>query len=90
MPQQDNKESASSAEMKKALEGHALKQVYREGKELRFQFDNCTLLGMHLMMNGELKIFENKNAPANPILELLFSDGTGLALTDFRGLANLS
>ena len=62
------KKGNSQAKMKKALEGHAIKQVYREGKELRFKFDNDNLLGLHLMLNGELKMFEKKSAPTNAIL----------------------
>ena len=77
----------SPAAFKKALEGKQLEKVYREGKELRFLFKNDTVLGMHLMLHGKLYYFEAENSNKYTIIELLFEDGTGLALTDFQGSA---
>jgi formamidopyrimidine-DNA glycosylase len=79
----------SQAAFKKALEGAKLKEVYRSGKELRFQFDNDEILGLHLMLNGELKLFDSKNDHKNTIVELRFSGNKGLAITDWQGLANV-
>ena len=45
---------ASTASFKKALETQAVKKVWREGKELRFRFSNGNILGLHLMLHGEL------------------------------------
>jgi formamidopyrimidine-DNA glycosylase len=72
----------------KNIEGTTLKEVYREGKELRFKFSDGNLLGLHLMLHGKLHLFQNKNEQKNTIIELLFDDGTGLALTDYQGIAN--
>ncbi len=72
----------------KALEGAVLKKVYREGKQLYFQFSNKHILAMHLMLRGQLYIFQKKNTHKYPVIELLFDDDTGLALTDFQGMAN--
>lgn len=44
----------------KALAGASLQQVYREGKELRFLFDNGALLGLHLMLHGKMVLFEKR------------------------------
>ncbi|MXV50710.1 Fpg/Nei family DNA glycosylase [Pedobacter sp. HMF7647] len=73
--------------LKERLEGRKLESIYREGKELRFKFDNDHILGMHLMLNGKLFMFKGNNQEKNSILELLFKDGEGIVLTDFRGLA---
>jgi formamidopyrimidine-DNA glycosylase len=75
------------ATLKKSLEGAALKKVYREGKELHFAFDNNEVLGLHLMLHGKLNLFIEKNDQKNTILELLFDDDTGLALSDYQGAA---
>jgi formamidopyrimidine-DNA glycosylase len=79
----------SQAALKKALEGTKLHSVYRSGKELRFEFDKDMILGLHLMLNGELKLFEEKNDHKNTIVELLFSNDKGFAVTDWQGLANV-
>src|SRR5436305_3143940 len=76
----------SVADFKK-LEGEELKKIYREGKELYFQFDK-NILAMHLMLRGQLYLFEKKNTHKYSIIELLFDDDTGLALSDFQGAAN--
>jgi formamidopyrimidine-DNA glycosylase len=73
----------------KALEGSELKKVYREGKELYFQFSDKNILAMHLMLRGQLYFFEKKNTHKYTIAELLFDNDTGLALTDFQGMANV-
>ncbi len=79
----------SQAALKKSLEGSKLSTVYRSGKELRFEFDNDEILGLHLMLNGELKLFDSKNDHRNTIVELLFSNNKGFAVTDWQGLANV-
>lgn len=72
---------------KEALEGEVIKEVYREGKELHIAFKNGNVLGLHLMLHGDLHLFEKKNENKNTIFELFFSDGSGLALTDWQGVA---
>ncbi len=74
-------------EFKKNLENQELKKVYREGKELRFEFDNGNILGLHLMLNGNMYLFEKTNEQKHTIFELLFDDSTGLAVTDYQGMA---
>jgi formamidopyrimidine-DNA glycosylase len=79
----------SEKEIKKTLENQRLKEVYREGKELRFKFEN-DILGMHLMLNGDLYYFEKINNHKNTIVELLFDDDTGLSMTDYQGMAHIT
>lgn len=77
------------AALKKALEGGTLTTVEREGKELHFKFSNGNMLGMHLMLNGNLYLYEKKHDKKYRIVEMLFDDETGLVLTDFQGMANV-
>ncbi len=80
----------SEKELNKALKGKKLLSVYREGKELRFRFEDSQILGLHLMLNGKLYLFEEKNSHKSALVEIFFEDGAGLALTDFQGFANIS
>jgi formamidopyrimidine-DNA glycosylase len=73
--------------IRKALEGERIKEVYREGKELHVVFKNGTILGLHMMLHGDLHFFEGKNENNNTVIELLFDDGSGLALTDWQRAA---
>ena len=74
------------ATLAKAIVGHTLKTVKREGKTLHFVFDNDHVLQLHLMLNGELVL--GTEPTKHTILSLTFSDGTMLSLTDFRKMAN--
>ena len=69
-------------DLSNAVEGKTLKDLYRSGKELRFKFSNNVILGMHLMLTGDLFLFEKTNDHKSTIAELRFSNGKGLALTD--------
>ncbi|MDR6337168.1 formamidopyrimidine-DNA glycosylase [Filimonas zeae] len=81
------KTKTSSAAFKKALQQQKLTKVYREGKELRFAFANGHILGMHLMLHGQLHFFTKKPDKKYVTTALLFTDGTGLALSDYQGAA---
>jgi formamidopyrimidine-DNA glycosylase len=72
----------SQKELSKALEGQKLKDVYRSGKEMRFLFANGQLLGLHLMLTGDLIPFEDKNERKSTKVEFYFDGGENLALTD--------
>jgi formamidopyrimidine-DNA glycosylase len=76
------------SKLKKEIEGSSLKKIYREGKELHFEFGNGNILGLHLMLHGNFNLFEGKNEKKNSVIELHFEDDTGLALTDYQGAAN--
>jgi formamidopyrimidine-DNA glycosylase len=64
------------------LEGSKLEDVYRSGKEFRFKFSNGVILGMHLMLTGDIFPFEGKNEQKFTIVELEFEGHKGFALTD--------
>jgi len=66
----------------KALNGKILETVYRSGKEMRFQFSRGKLLGLHLMLTGDVILFDKKNTHHSTIAEFYFEDGSGFALTD--------
>jgi formamidopyrimidine-DNA glycosylase len=71
-------------ELKKTLEGARLKEIMRVGKELHFKFDNGKVLGLHLMLEGNLFAFEGKNENKHSIIELRFEDNSGLVLSDWQ------
>ena len=72
----------SQKELSEALEEQKLKDVYRSGKEMRFQFSNGKILGLHLMLTGDLIPFEGKNERKSTKVEFYFEGGKNLALTD--------
>ena len=86
---ENNKKLKNSVKNLKNSKVKNLKKVYREGKELYFQFSDKNILAMHLMLRGQLYLFEKKNTHKYTIAELLFDDDTGIALTDFQGMANV-
>jgi len=79
--------NTSEKALQRALVGAKLTAVRREGKELHFVFDNGHVLGVHLMLKGELRYFEGKNDHRFTILEIYFEDSIGLAMTDFQAQA---
>jgi formamidopyrimidine-DNA glycosylase len=64
------------------LKGKKLKRIYRSGKELRFEFADGTLAGIHLMLTGDMFLFQKKNDHHSTIIELYFEGDNNLALTD--------
>jgi formamidopyrimidine-DNA glycosylase len=65
-----------------ALEGKTVKRIFRSGKEFRFAFEDGTLLGLHLMLTGDLYLFEQKNDHPSTIVEFYFDGPKNLVLTD--------
>ncbi len=82
--------NVSAAELKKALTGQSIKKVYREGKQLHISFSNDDILALHLMLNGNMHLFEKTNHNKHTILALSFDDDTGLALTDWQSAATVT
>jgi formamidopyrimidine-DNA glycosylase len=68
--------------LSKNLVGKSLKKIYRSGKEFRFEFADGTLLGLHLMLTGDMFYFDKKNDHHSTIVELYFEGDKNLALTD--------
>jgi formamidopyrimidine-DNA glycosylase len=79
----------TAKELSQALEGQKILDVFRSGKELRIQFSKKVLLGIHLMLTGDLHFLEEPNERKSTIIELEFKDGTYLSLTDRMGNANV-
>ena len=65
-----------------ALEGKVLEEIVRSGKEMRMQFSGSVTIGLHLMLTGDIFLFDKKNDKNSTIVELHFKDGSGMALTD--------
>ena len=78
---------------RKSLQEHLLSQkiksVYREGKELRFAFGNKAVLGVHLMLRGQLLWLAGGEPAKYSIITLQFDKGRALALTDPRNMAKI-
>lgn len=72
------------ADFKKALEGQELTAINRVGKQLYFNFGEQHILSVQLMLYGSMHWYEVKNENKFTIAELMFSDGTGLAITDWQ------
>ena len=79
----------SAAAYAKALDGKTLKKVYRSGKEMRFEFSGGQLLGLHLMLTGDIILFDKKNERQSTIAEFYFEGGQSMALTDRMKNANI-
>lgn len=75
--------NVTTSELKSKLEGQKLETVKREGKTLQFHFGKNEILGLHLMLRGELQqITKGEDHPKHSILVFHFSGGGSLAVTD--------
>lgn len=79
--------NVSVAELKNALEGHKLLAVNREGKTIQLHFGEGNVLGIHLMLHGELRFLGEDKEVKYPIVALHFKGEEGFALTDFQKAA---
>jgi formamidopyrimidine-DNA glycosylase len=75
--------------LSKNLQGKTLKKIFRSGKEMRFEFTDGTVFGLHLMLTGDIFLFGDKNEHHSTIIELFFEGGQNLALTDRMKNANI-
>lgn len=71
-------------DLKAALEGHQLKAVLREGKTLQLHFGGGNVLGLHLMLHGEIQLIEKDDEVKFKIIEFHFKGDNSFALTDFQ------
>jgi len=78
----DRKANADEKDLQRALVHHKVKSIYREGKELRLAIGD-TLLGLHLMLHGEIRLVGKGEEVKFPILQLDFTTQT-LFLTDWQ------
>jgi formamidopyrimidine-DNA glycosylase len=74
----------SAAELKHSLEGRELTNVCREGKTLQFHFSGDQVLGLHLMLRGELLALEDDETPRFQIMAIRFKNGEGFAVIDMQ------
>lgn len=78
-----NKLKVSVSAFKDALEGKKLEQVTREGKTLQFHFAGNKVLGLHLMLRGELQLLEKEDElPKFTTFAFHFTGGKVFAVTD--------
>jgi formamidopyrimidine-DNA glycosylase len=70
--------------LKTALDGRALNHVSREGKTLQFHFSGGQVLGLHLMLRGELVDLAGNQPPRFRILAFYFRNGEGFAVIDLQ------
>ncbi|RZK55159.1 MAG: formamidopyrimidine-DNA glycosylase [Pedobacter sp.] len=81
----DKKVNVTKKEIKTALEGKKLLSVTREGKTLQLHFSGDQVLGLHLMLRGELVLLDKENInPKYQILGFHFTGGEGFALVDLQ------
>ena len=64
------------------LKNKVLERIYRSGKEMRFKFEDGTLVGLHLMLTGDIFVPASKEEKKSTLAELGFNDGSVLVLTD--------
>jgi formamidopyrimidine-DNA glycosylase len=84
------KANVPEEKLQDTLEGLELIKVVRAGKQLHFEFTKGHVLGMHLMLHGQLHAFDTKNENKFTVAELLFEGGKGLVLIDFQKAANVT
>ena len=78
------KSNAAADELEQALVGKLIDSVYREGKQLRIGFANEVLLGLHLMLHGELHLVQADDPLKFSMLELYLDNGEKFVLSDFQ------
>jgi formamidopyrimidine-DNA glycosylase len=72
----------SQGSFTRRLKGKILKRIFRSGKEMRFEFSDGILVGLHLMLTGDLYEKEKGKVLKSAIATINFKDDTGLVLTD--------
>jgi len=83
----EKKLSDTQNELSKVLRDKVLLDVYRSGKEMRFKFSGDVIMGLHLMLSGDIVPFAKVNERKSTIIEFYFSNDKGFALVDRLGNA---
>ncbi|WP_316809415.1 DNA-formamidopyrimidine glycosylase family protein [Pedobacter agri] len=76
--------NVSVKEFTHCLEGQRLENVSREGKTLQLHFSANQVLGIHLMLRGQLVSLEVDETPKYQILGFHFKGGEGFAVVDLQ------
>lgn len=79
-----------AAELTETLVGKTLRDVKRAGKTLQFHFSEDVVLGLHLMLRGELAELVDEEAPRFQIAAFRFKAGKGFAVIDLQKQATLT
>jgi len=74
--------NVTASELSAALDGQQLIAVTRDGKTLQFHFSGGKVLGVHLMLRGELVSLNGKEAPKFQIIAFHFRGEGGFAVVD--------
>jgi len=81
--------NVTSTQLKHHLEGDKLSAVRRSGKTLQFVFENGSVLGLHLMLRGEL-IDLSEEPVKYSVAKFHFQAGDGFAVVDMQKQATLT
>jgi formamidopyrimidine-DNA glycosylase len=73
-------------EFRDKLEGRQLEKVSRDGKTLQLHFDHDIVVGLHLMLHGEIRPLDEEEVKFQ-IVSFHFENGDAFALTDFQKAA---
>lgn len=75
-----------------ALAGGQVIRVERTGKQIVFRLSADVTLRVHLMLTGGFELTDTRGLARvdAPVLSLSFSDGSALAVTDYKGWASVS
>lgn len=82
------KSNVTAGQMSKALEGKIISEIIRVGKELHVNFKDGTVLGLHLMLRGQLFLDDGKEAHKSTIILLELENGKTFGMTDFQRQAS--
>jgi formamidopyrimidine-DNA glycosylase len=81
---QTRKLNVTAEILKSSLEGRQLTGVKREGKTLQFHFSDDQVLGLHLMLRGELVALVGSETPKFQIIAFHFANDEGFAVIDLQ------
>ncbi len=84
-----SKLNVSLSVFKNGIEGQVLDKVHRVGKRIFFDFNNGNVMAWHLLINGELFLYEEEHDQKHALADISFTDKTGLLLVDLRHMAKI-
>lgn len=83
---------ASPAAFARAAQGARILSVGRSGKELRLRLSSAHVIGVHLMLNGQMRLSSASELEAlkGRVASLAFEDGGALSVCDASGLCRVA
>ncbi len=75
--------------LKESTEKQVLDKVNRVGKRLYFYFNNGNVMAWHLLLKGELFLYDKAHDFDRVVIDVLFDDGTGIVMKDVSGWAKI-